>query len=112
MSALSALFRLTAVLAMVGAISATARAGDSSTHRWYGTGPAWYEAPCGLKGFAEAHADGSPERLVPCARQTPERGANSDSDQAVGGRTGHHESGDYDREGRRQPVPPRPRDQR
>lgn len=89
MSTLLAFFRLTAVFGMVAAVSATAHAGEDSTHRWNGTGPAWYETPCGLKGFAEARATGSPEPLVSCAKQAPgsARGGIGSVDQAVGGRT-------------------------
>lgn len=68
MSPLSSAFRLTGMLAMVAAAGA-AGAGEDSTHRWNGTGPAWYETPCGLKGFAEARAAGDSDRQVPCAEQ-------------------------------------------
>ena len=41
---------LGAVLA-AGAAQA-ARAGEDSTHRWHGVGPAWYEVEGGLRRFA------------------------------------------------------------
>jgi len=41
------------LLAATLAIAGQAIAGEDSTHRWGagGTGPAWYDTPCGLANF-------------------------------------------------------------
>lgn len=46
--------RWTIALVMTGAAAAAsgvAFAGEDSTERWYGFGPAFWETPCGLKCF-------------------------------------------------------------
>lgn len=60
---------------LFAALAATAlvvNAGEDSTERWgpRGTGPAYWETPCGLRGFA------STETQAPCA--SPSRAAAQD----------------------------------
>lgn len=55
------------LFAGLAAASLAAYAGEDSTHRWGpgGTGPNWYDTPCGLKGFAAAQTD------RPCTKPLP-----------------------------------------
>jgi len=38
--------------AVLAAVTGSAFAGEDSTHRWHGVGPAWYEVEGGLRRFA------------------------------------------------------------
>jgi len=38
--------------AALAAVTGSAFAGEDSTHRWHGVGPAWYEVEGGLRRFA------------------------------------------------------------
>jgi hypothetical protein len=42
-------------------LALTARAGEDSTHRWFGEGRPWYEDPCGLRAFSKYGDDDTPE---------------------------------------------------
>jgi hypothetical protein len=61
------------VLAATLAIAAQAIAGEDSTHRWGagGTGPAWYDTPCGLANFPGPVSPPDPQRcsVAPRTRQ-------------------------------------------
>src|SRR4051812_15498225 len=44
------------------------RSGGGNSHRWNGTGPAWYETSCGHQGFSPSH--GIPDQVKwvkPCS---------------------------------------------
>lgn len=43
-------------------------AGEDSTHRWRGSGPAWYETACGLAGF---HPESDDPFATVCAPLAP-----------------------------------------
>ena len=53
------------LFAGLAAAALAANAGEDSTHRWGGTGPNFWDTPCGLKGFAEAKTD------RPCTKPLP-----------------------------------------
>ena len=55
--------------AALAALGGGALAGEDSTHRWHGVGPAWYEVEGGLRRFAA----GDPYEANPRAEETRER---------------------------------------
>ncbi len=53
--------------AVLAATALAANAGEDSTHRWGGgTGPNFWDTPCGLIGFANAQTD------KPCTQPVPQ----------------------------------------
>ena len=54
--------------AVLAAATFAATAGEDSTHRWGGTGPNWWDTPCGLRGFASAQ----PDTEAPCTGPAPQ----------------------------------------
>lgn len=58
----------TMLMAALAATALVANAGEDSTDRWgsAGIGPAYWETPCGLRGFANADA-----QAAPCASPSP-----------------------------------------
>ena len=60
------------------AFAGLAAAGEDSTHRWGagGTGPAWYDTPCGLARFAGPMPSPESQRCIP---KVPDRTARRDA---------------------------------
>ena len=61
--------RYTLLFCAALAVSGGALAGEDSTHRWHGVGPAWYEVEGGLRRFAA----GDPAEPNPLAEEVRER---------------------------------------
>jgi hypothetical protein len=68
--------RYTLLFCTALAVSGGALAGEDSTHRWHGVGPAWYEVEGGLRRFAEGDPSESNPRIEE-ARERAERAASS-----------------------------------
>jgi hypothetical protein len=58
--------------AALAAVAASSFAGEDSTHRWHGVGPAWYEVEGGLRRFAA----GDPYEANPRAEAAREAAEN------------------------------------
>lgn len=58
--------------AALAALAGSALAGEDSTHRWHGVGPAWYEVEGGLRRFAAE----DPYEANPRAEAAREAAAN------------------------------------
>ena len=56
---------LAALFVSTLALSASASAGEDSTDRWHGVGPAYYESKGGLKRFAECNGQESSPSTTP-----------------------------------------------
>src|SRR3954468_7029603 len=67
-----------AALLMCSLVTASAMAGEDSTDRYWGYGPAWYETPCGLACFRVAGL-GSRRRRRHGSRSEARRDSGADA---------------------------------